>query len=163
HQSGGEIGKDVAVKIFHQQHVELPGADDQLQAGVIDDDVAESDRLVARREFARAVEKQAVAQLHDVGFVHRGDFFPAVAAREVEGEPGDLRARLLGHDLEALHHAGNHFVLDAGVKALGVLAHDDQIDALITRLHPGKIFDRPQVGVKIESLAQGHVHAGKAL
>ena len=46
---------------------------------------------------------------------------------------GDPRRRALGDDLQALDDARHDFVLEAGVEILGVLAHDDQVDALKPR------------------------------
>ena len=43
----------------------------------------------------------------------------------------------LGDDLQALDHAGHDLVLEAGVEILGVLAHDDEIDALVAGRHDG--------------------------
>ena len=51
-----------------------------------------------------------------------------VLARVLEGEARNAGGGFFRDDLEAFDHAGNHFVLDAGVKALGVFAHDDEVD-----------------------------------
>ena len=50
-------------------------------------------------------------------------------------------------------------MLDAGIKPFGVLAHDHQVDILITRFDAGQILDRPQIGIEIESLAQLDIDA----
>ena len=71
-----------------------------------------------------------------------------------EAEPGD--------DLDGLGGVLAHHVLDARVEVLGVLAHDDQVDVLVARAHAGDGHGRPQVGVEVELLAQGHVHAAEA-
>ena len=50
-----------------------------------------------------------------------------------------------------------------GVEVLGVLADDDQIDALEPRRHARQVPHRPQVRVQIERLAQADVDAREAL
>ena len=45
-------------------------------------------------------------------------------------------------------------MLDAGILALGVFAHDDQIDAGIARRQSGKIRDGAEVRVQLKFLAQ---------
>ena len=42
-----------------------------------------------------------------------------------------LRGGLLRDDLQALHHARHHFVLQAGIEILGVLAEDGQVERQI--------------------------------
>jgi hypothetical protein len=44
----------------------------------------------------------------------------------------DTGRRFLGDDLQALDHSGHHFVLQPGIQALGILAHDDEVDIRIT-------------------------------
>ena len=58
---------------------------------------------------------------------------------------------------------GHDLVLEAGVEVLGVLAHDDEVDACVARRHRRQVPDRPQVGVEVERLAQADVDAGEAL
>ena len=79
----------------------------------------------------------------------------------LEGEPRDARRRLLGDDLQALDHAGNDLVLEARVEILGVLADDDEVDALKAARDALEVLDRPQVGVEVERLAQPDVDAGE--
>ena len=50
-------------------------------------------------------------------------------ARILECELGDARRAFFGDDLDALDDAGDDFVLEADVFALGVFADDDQVDA----------------------------------
>ena len=64
--------------------------------------------------------------------------------------------------LMALDHAGDHFVLQAHVLALGVFAHDNQVHARPMRFQPGQILDGPEVGKQLELLAQGNVDALEA-
>ena len=58
---------------------------------------------------------------------------------------------------------GHDLVLEAGVEILGVLADDDQVDALEPRVDAGQVPHRPQVRVEIERLAQPDVDAREAL
>ena len=83
--------------------------------------------------------------------------------RVVEGELADARRRPLRDDLQALDHPWHDFVLEPGIQVFGVLAHDDHVDALKSRRHARQVPHRPQVGVKIERLAQSDVDAGEAL
>ena len=50
-----------------------------------------------------------------------------------------------------------------GVKPLGVLANDDEIDVLVGRLHAGQRAHGPHAGVEIESLPQPDVDRAKTL
>ena len=72
-----------------------------------------------------------------------------------------LRGRLLRDDLQALHHAGHHFVFQAGIEILGVLAEDGQVERQIVeaRLQAGQHAHRTKVRVEAELLAQRHVDA----
>ena len=162
-QPGAQIRDDVAVEIRQHQHVELLGVHHQLHARGVDDPLVVGDVDVLARGAADAVEEQPVAQLHDVRFVDRGHLLPPVPPRVLEREVRDARRRLLGDDLQALDHARHDLVLEAGVEILGVLAHDDQVDALEARVDAGQVPDRPQVRVQIERLAQPDVHAREAL
>ena len=124
-----QVGDDVAVKIFQQQDVVLVGIHHQLHAGVVHDVLAVGDLGILLGDVTRAADEQPVRQLHDVGFVDGVDLLAMDPPRVFEGEARDARGSLLGDDLQALHHARHHFVLDAGVQALGVLANHDQVHA----------------------------------
>src|SRR5215469_12205501 len=86
----------------------------------------------------------------------------ALAARIVERKLRDARGRLLGGDLDALHHAWNHFVLNAHVLALGVLAHYGEINSGIVRRNAGQMLDGSKIGEEFKLLTQRDVDAGKA-
>jgi hypothetical protein len=78
-----------------------------------------------------------------------------------EGEARDPPATRTGDDTGGLCHGpgvvvDGDEVLDADVKPLGILPHEDQIDALVASAAeqaPG----RPHIGEQRESLAQRHV------
>ena len=111
------------------QHVELLRVHHQLHARGVDDPLVVGDVDELARHLARALEEQAVAQLHDVGLVDRRDRLRRLFARAYSNANSrDARRRLLGDDLEALDHARDDLVLEAGVEVLGVLADDDQVD-----------------------------------
>src|SRR6185369_9530786 len=67
-----------------------------------------------------------------------------------------------GNDLQRLHDSWHYFVLNAGVEAFGVLAHDNQIDIGIARRHVGQIPDGPEIRIELELFTQRDVDAGKA-
>ena len=135
----------------------------QVHAQRVHDAIVEQNIGIARGDLAGAVEEQAVAELHDVGLVHRGHALAAPAPGLVERKLGDARRRHLGDDLDALDHSGHHGVLEPGIQVFGVLADDDQIDTLVARGYRRQVPHRPQVGVEIEGLAQPDIDAGKAL
>ena len=54
----------------------------------------------------------------------------AVPAGVLEGVARDARRGLLRDDLQGLDDAGHDDVLEAAVEVLGVLADDDEVDAL---------------------------------
>ena len=56
-QPRAQIGNNVAVEIFQQQHVVLVGVHHQLHAGVVDDVLAVSDLGILFRDGARAAQK----------------------------------------------------------------------------------------------------------
>ena len=124
-----EIADDVAVEILKQQRVVLVGIHDQLHAGVVDDVLAVKNLGESLGNLARAAQKQAVGELHDVGLVDGVNLLAAVLARVVKGEFGDAGGTFFGDDLDAFNDAGNDFVLQADVFALGIFADDDEVDA----------------------------------
>ena len=81
-----EIADDVAVEIFKQQRVVLVGIHDKLHAGVVDDVLAVINLGKSFGHFAGAAQKEAVGQLHDVGFVDGVNLFAAVLAGVFEGK-----------------------------------------------------------------------------
>ena len=80
----------------------------------------------------------------------------------LEGEFGDAGRAFFGDDLDAFDDAGNDFMLEPDVFALGVFADDDEIDARPLRFEAGKILDGAEVGEEVELLAQGDVDAFEA-
>src|SRR5271169_426020 len=89
------------------------------------------------------------------------NFLALVLASVLEGEPRDAGGSLFGDDLDALDYSGHNFVFDAGVKAFGVFAHDDQVHARVARGNVREVADGPEVGEELETLAQLDVDAGE--
>ena len=90
------------------------------------------------------------------------DFLALVLARVFKRKARDARRSLLGDDLQALHHARHHFVLESRIKALSIFANNHQVHIRIARRNMRQIAHRPEVRVKLKLLAQLHVDAGKA-
>ncbi len=101
-------------------------------------------------------------KLHDVGFVNGVDFLALVLAGVFKGKTRNAGRSFFSDNLQALHHSGDDFVLQSGVKALGILAHDDQVNVGIARRNVRQIAHRTEVRIQIELLSQLHVDAGKA-
>jgi hypothetical protein len=110
------------------------------------------------RRRATLLEEQAVAHLHDVGLVNRRHLLAPVRRAYSKANLRDARRALLRDDLQALDDAGNDLVLEPGIEVLGVLAHDDQIDAW-NRAARRQVPHRPEIRVEVERLAQADVHA----
>ena len=66
-------------------------------------------------------------------------------------------------DAQTLDHAGHDNVFLAGVKSLGILADDDEIDAGVGHFDAGQGAHGPDAGVEIEFLAEADVDGAKAL
>src|SRR5579863_232983 len=159
YQAGAEVGDDVAVEVFEQQHVKLLRTHHELHAAIVDDHLAVLDAGVFFRDAPDRVEKQAVRELHDVGLMDGRDFLPSRALRVFKSKARDTRRGALGDDLQALDHAGRHDVLEAGVEILSVLTHHDEVEIVKGRADTRQLFHRPEVGVEVELLAQRHVEA----
>ena len=114
-KGGAEVGDDVPIKIFHQQHVVLVGIHDQLHAGVVHDVLAVSDFGILLSHVAGAAEKKAVRKFHDVGLMDGVNPLALVLARIFEGKARNAGGSFFGDDLQTLHHTGNDFVLDSGI------------------------------------------------
>ena len=153
-QPRAQVRHDVAVQVRQQQHIEPLGVHHQVHAGGIDDAIVELDVGVARGHRSRAVEEQAVAELHDVGLVHRGHPLAPAAPRLLEGNTA-IRVDASSVMIFMLSTTpGHHHVLEAGVEILGVFADDDEVDVLEARRHRRQVPHRPQVGVEVQRLAQ---------
>src|SRR6267143_130328 len=72
----------------------------------------------------------------------------------------DPRGSLFRDDFQALHHAGNDFVLEARIQILGVFPNENQVHVREMRLNAWHVFHWSQIGVEIEGFSQRHVYAG---
>src|SRR5271155_144035 len=90
------------------------------------------------------------------------DLLALVLAGVFESESRNASGGFFGDDLQALDYSGHDLMLEAGVKALGVFADDDEVHVRIAGRNMGQIADGTKVGVELELLAQGDVDAGKA-
>ena len=121
---------------------------------------------------SRATREEPVRELHDVRLVHGRDLAAAVAARVVEGELDDAaragdRDRLDG-DARVRAHAPScspsHSISSLAPsvpssnsmprEVLGVLADDDEIDALVARADTNVALARSHLPEEVERLSK---------
>jgi hypothetical protein len=169
-QAGAEVRDDVAVEVGTDEHVVLLGPLDELHREVVHDAVFELHVAVFLGDLARDAQEEAVRELHDVRLVDRGHLAAAVLAGIVEGELDDApRSR----DRDGLHRdprvepeTGVAVVLDPvdqvarvraplleldpGVEVFRVLAHDDEVDILVSRAHAPVALARSYLAVEVE-------------
>ncbi len=164
YQSRNQVRNDVPVKVRHQEAVEGLRANHKLHGGVIHDQLPVLDVGIFLGHLPGAAQEQAVPELHNIGLMHGGHPFPAQAARVVERVAGDSFGGPAGDDLQAGYHVLDHLVLQAGVKVLGVLPEDHQVDmgVAVARLEPGQHSHGADVGIQVEPLAQRDVDAQEA-
>ena len=156
-----EVADDVAVEVLEQEHVEVRGAPDEPHAERVDEDLVVGDRALglrpALRLRARAVEEEAVGELHDVRLVDGRDPLSRVVRGELEREPRDATRGPPRDHLDRGDDAGRDDVLEARVEVLRVLAHDHEVDHAVGRLEAGHRLHRPHVREEVEGLPQAHV------
>ena len=158
-QSCRQIAHHVAVEIGEQQHVELLRIDDDLHAGVIDNQFPILDVRMSRdRAAARNSPSQSFMML---ALWMAWIFLRPCLLGIFEGEVGDPRRRLLGDDLQALHHAGNDFVLEAGIQILGISRTMTTSTPRSAISHRAS-FLRGANSRTGQGFSQCHVHAGGA-
>src|SRR6266702_1041346 len=162
HESGAQVGNDVAVKVFHHQHVVLIRIHDQLHAGVVYNVLAVGNLRIFLRYIARATEKKTIRQLHDIGFVDGVNLLALILASVFKSKAGDAIGSLLGDDLQTLHNARNNFVFKSGIKSLRILPDDDEINVRIASGDMRQIANGAEIRIKLEALAQFDINAGKA-
>ena len=126
----------------------------------IDDDVVQLHVGIARRHHAARIEKQAVRSPQHIGLVHQRNAPPA-RARELESALGDARAGLArdladgDRDIRRDQHvavARRHVAV--GVEALGVLAHDHEVEGADALRGVAEGARRPDIGEQIELFAE---------
>src|SRR5580698_2842859 len=97
-------------------------------------------------------QKQAIRELHDVGFVNGVDLFAVILAGVLESKTRNACRSFLGNDFQALDHTGDNFVFEAGVKALGIFANDDKVHVGIACRDVRQIANGTEVGVELKLL-----------
>src|SRR5208337_1500651 len=157
-----QVGDDVAIEVFQQQHVVLVRVHHQLHTGVVHNVLAVSNLRIFSGDIARAADEQPVRELHDIGFVNSVDLLTLEAACIFKRKAGDAGRGLLSDDLQTFNHAGNDLVLDARVQAFGIFSNDDEVNPRVTGGNAGKIDDGTEVGEQLELLTQRDVDAGEA-
>ncbi len=160
-----KVAQHVAIEILEKKHVELRRVLHELHTTRIDDhffilDVTESFIVV---NLPCAPNEHAVGQLHDVGFVHHGDFLPAAVASVLKRPSRDTLRRRLGRHLEAGHDALGNLVFDSAVETFRVLTDDHEVDPLVPCSDARKVPNRTHGRVEVEPLAQLHVDRGETL
>jgi len=153
------IRQNVSVQVGHDEDLVVVGnwVGDHLQAGVVEQLSVEVDIGEFLRHLAGGAEKQTVGHLHDGSLVHSADLLPANVAGVLEGVSQHALRGLAGDELDALHDAVNHNVLDARVFALSVLSYQDGIDVIVGCLVAGDGSAWSDVRKEVEGSAQRQV------
>ncbi len=124
---GGDVAQDVAIQIWHHDHVEGLRRIGEFGGADIDDPVLVFDRRILGRDLVEDLVEQAVGDLHDVVFGEAGHLLTAVGLRIFEGIPHDPLGALAGDQLQALRDIDRLLVLDASVEVFLVFADDDDV------------------------------------
>ena len=66
-------------------------------------------------------------KFHDVGFVNGVNLLAAMFFGVIKRKPRDPRRSFFGDDFQALHHAGNNFMLESRIQILGIFAHQNDV------------------------------------
>ena len=158
-QASAHVRQNIPVQIRHDENLVRVRRRirHDLQAGVVQQLGVELDGRKVLADLARGAEEQAVGHLHDGGLVHGAHLALARLLGVLEGEAQHPLRRLARDQLDRLHHAVDHHVLDARVLALGVLADQNRVDVRVRRLVPRDRFARPHVGEQVEGPTQGEV------
>mmetsp|Transcript_27168 Transcript_27168/g.80598 ORF Transcript_27168/g.80598 Transcript_27168/m.80598 type:complete len:204 (-) Transcript_27168:462-1073(-) len=153
-QSGDDVGREVAVQVWCDHDVKLVGVGHQLHARVVDNHLLKLDVGEVLRDLAHRLEEHPVAQLHDVGFVHRGHLLTVVELRVLKCVLSGAQRLLVSDDLEALHHTLHRFMLQARVFTLSVLSDHHNVQVLEARRNAWDGEAVHEVDVHVELLAQ---------
>src|ERR1700730_1604875 len=138
-QSRDQVRENIAEQVRGHQHIELPGVQNQLHGASIDDDRLQYKfaLVLAFVQIQSRLEKNSRERLHDVGFVHDGDFLAAgrygVCKREFQQAPATLACVYSGGHGQCMRIIVDldvHLVAD--VQTLEILPHHHQIDVVET-------------------------------
>ena len=161
-QSRRQIADNVAVQILHQDHVKARGVLHQAHArGVNDHLLVVNFTNPFLRNFLGASNEQAVAHLHDVGFVEHGNFLASAVTGVLEGEFSDAQACQFRGHLQTGDHARSDFIFNARVQALCIFADHNQVHIFKSRGHAGQTANGPDRCVQTQRLSQRHIDAGE--
>ena len=68
-ETGGKVAHHIAIEIGEQENVELLRVDNNLHTGVVDNQFLVLDIGILFGDGAHGFKEQAIAELHDIGFV----------------------------------------------------------------------------------------------
>ncbi len=151
-----EVGEDVAEEVVGDDDVVPLGSLDEVDARGVDMVVAGRHLGVVRRDLVEGPLPEVTRERQDVGLVHEREVTAGPRLGEIERVPHtplDAEAgvhRSLRRDL-----TGRVLAEEAAlprVRALGVLADHDHVDAVVERARPGD--ERPQVHEEVELEAE---------
>ena len=155
------IGENVAEHVGGDDDVELARIADQQCRHGVDQALFTHDIRMPRRLLAHAVEEKPLGQPQHIGLVNRRHLAPP-PRREREGRLGDALAALAADLADRQREVGRRHELArprmhgaVRVKALGVLAHDHEIDVAPAPRRQSRARARgPDIGEQIEPPAQ---------
>lgn len=140
-KSSTERPHDGAVKVWHDQDIELTRVLDHLHAGVVDNHLFELDMRVLLGSLSADLEEQSVDhlpsinfRLHNVRLVNTRDLLSADECSVLECELADSFGLFAGHDLDRLEDSWVDLVLDTRVLALEVFSDDDHVDSFMSHV-----------------------------
>ena len=108
-QPGTQVGEYISVEVRCYQHIELPRIFHQLHCHVVHQPVFKLNIRVSSGYLTGNIQKQPVGELHNVGFMHSGYFFPVIIS-------GIFKSKL--HDAAAVC-LRNHLDAEAGIRSDG--------------------------------------------
>src|SRR5882724_2090895 len=157
-----KIAHYVAIEVREEQDIELLRIQNNLHARIVNNHLFVFDFGKFGSNGANRPEKQAVRELHDVGFVNGVNFLAALFFGVRKGKPRNARRSAFGDDFQAFNDSRHDFMLQAGIKVFRIFANDHDVYVFKARFKSRKILDGAKVRVEIKSLAQSDVHAGSA-
>lgn len=158
-QTGTHVGQNVTVQVGHDQHLVVVGSrvGDDLQARVVQQLSVELNIGELLGDVARQVQEQTVGHLHDTGLVHHANLLLVDRAGVLEGKAEHPLRRLLGDQLDALHHSVDHHVLNSRVFTLGVLPDQHRVDVVVGGLVACNRPAGTHVGEEVERSTESKV------
>lgn len=163
-QTSAHVRQDIAVKVGHDQDfvVVRDGIGDNFQASVIKELSVEFNIGEILGHISRSAQEETVGHFHDGGLMHDADLLPAYLLGILEGKAENTFRCFPGNELNALHNAIYHNMLNAGVFALSVLADKDSLDVIVWGLVTGNRPTRTDIGEKVESTSESKVEGNMA-